>query len=201
MLSDPAEEFETLELHYRAGKKPGVAELAFTRDVDDQEIRRDEVAANWPDECVLVEDGTRIRPSWGVGLDHGGQRHPNSTPYGIVVHAACLGLVEKVVRHKSRRRNPHVRSMRSLWKVLRMRLDACDNELMGRPDESMVVWADEPAQHAILWRRNLYYMHITPTSWWTDIWRNSWRDKHGEWVSKLLYIGLMAFVVPGFFSS
>lgn len=173
MLSDPAEEFETLELHYHAGKKPGVPELQFTR--DDQEIQRDEATMAGRDEVVLVKDGIRMRPNWGVGLDEGGQRHPGSTPYGIVVHAACLDVFERVMRNKSRRRHRlRVPSLRTLWKVLRMRLDACDNDLLGRPTH--------PDQYAPLWRRNFYYLYLTPTPFTTN-WRILWRDFHGEWVS------------------
>ncbi|KAK8036549.1 hypothetical protein PG991_001686, partial [Apiospora marii] len=170
MLSDPAEEFETLELHYRAGKKPGVPELEFTR--DDQEIQRDEVTMATPYECLLVKDGTRVRPNWGVGHDDGGGRHPSSTPYGILVHAACLDIVERAMRNKSRRRNPHVHSLRALWKVLRMRRDACDNELMGTDYG--------PAQHEPLWRRNFHYLYNrNPLSSFV---RTSRRGFDGEWV-------------------
>ncbi|KAK8097462.1 hypothetical protein PG984_016601 [Apiospora sp. TS-2023a] len=176
MLSDPAEEFETLEQHYRAGKKPGVPELEFTR--DDQKIQMDEVTMVTPDECILTKDGTRVRPNWGVGLDNDGQRrHPDSTPYGIVVHAACLDIVERVMHNRSRRRHclgggP---SLRTLWKVLRMRLDTCDNELMGRTD-----WS---TQFAPLWLRNFFYQYLTPTEFTTgDRWRISWREDHGKWL-------------------
>ncbi|KAK7968681.1 hypothetical protein PG988_007754 [Apiospora saccharicola] len=176
MLSDPAEEFETLEMHYRAGKKPGVPELEFTR--DDQEIQRDEVTIATPDECILTKDGTRVRPNWGVGLDNDGQRrHPDSTPYGIVVHAACLDVVERVMRKRSRRRRCLGRgpSLRTLWKVLRMRLDTCDNELMGRTN-----WS---TQFAPLWLRNFFYQYLTPTEFTTgDRWRISWRKDHGKWL-------------------
>ncbi|KAK8084114.1 hypothetical protein PG996_002895 [Apiospora saccharicola] len=193
MLSDPAEEFETLEMHYRAGKKPGVPELEFTH--DDQEIQRDEVTMATPDECILTKDGTRVRPNWGVGLDNDGQRrHPDSTPYGIVVHAACLDVVERVMRKRSRRRRclgggP---SLRTLWKVLRMRLDTCDNELMGRTN-----WS---TQFAPLWLRNFFYQYLTPTEFTTgDRWRISWREDHGKWVSGHRNDGIARLLSPSRF--
>ncbi|KAK7941588.1 uncharacterized protein PG986_013975 [Apiospora aurea] len=124
MLSDPAEEFETLEQHYHAGKKPAVPELDFAG--DGQEIQRDEVTVALSDECILKKDGRRVRPKRGIGLDESGERHPDSTAYGIVVHEACLDIVDRAMRKSWR--HLHARSMRTLWKVLRMRLDAFDNK-------------------------------------------------------------------------
>ncbi|KAK8087596.1 hypothetical protein PG997_002557 [Apiospora hydei] len=124
MLSDPAEEFETLEQHYHAGKKPGVPELDFAG--DGQEIQRDEVTVALSGECILKKDGRRVWPKRGIGLDESGERHPDSTAYGIVVHEACLDIVDRAMQKSWR--HLHARSMRTLWKVLRMRLDAFDNK-------------------------------------------------------------------------
>ncbi|KAK8043890.1 hypothetical protein PG994_012728 [Apiospora phragmitis] len=170
MLSDPAEEFETLEQHYRAGKKPGVPELAFAR--DDEEIQKDKVTVTTTDECILERDGSRIRPNWGAGLDEAGGRHRGSTPYGIVVHEACLDITEMAMRKS--RRPVRVRSMRTLWKVLRMRHDTYDNLLMG----GEVVGARDTSSLAT----NIYYLFMEPEPHPGSDWRDPFRTNYGDWL-------------------
>lgn len=50
-------------------------------------------------------------------------------PYYISVHEACLDIAERVAARP--RHGVYVQSLRTLWKVLRMRFDAADNEVMA----------------------------------------------------------------------
>ena len=129
LLSDPDEEFEAREVHYRAGKRPGVAAFVMP-DGPPSAIRRDAAVALAPTHCVMAADGREVRPNWGASFD--ADHVPVAQPYSIAVHAACAAIAARVAR----RPRPGVRlgSLRTLWKVLRTRFDARDNELMGSVD-------------------------------------------------------------------
>ncbi|KAK8021887.1 hypothetical protein PG990_007025 [Apiospora arundinis] len=173
MLSDPAEEFETLEEHYWAGKKPGVPELEFTR--DDQEIQVDKVRviSLSSEECIRERDGTRVRPYWAVGLDENGAPYPTPTTYGIVVHEACLDIAERAMR--TSRRHLRVRSMRTLWKVLRARIDVCDHSMMvDRPQ-----W---PTRYSVVLDSHLYHMFLDPVPSVDEDWHEPFVSNDGDWL-------------------
>ncbi|KAK6863536.1 hypothetical protein PG995_000064 [Apiospora arundinis] len=173
MLSDPAEEFETLEEHYWAGKKPGVPELEFTR--DDQEIQVDKVRviSLSSEECIRERDGTRVRPYWAVGLDENGAPYPTPTTYGIVVHEACLDIAERAMR--TSRRHLRVRSMRTLWKVLRARIDVCDHSMMvDRPQRL--------TRYSIVLDSHLYNMFLDPVPSIDEDWHEPFISNDGGWL-------------------
>ncbi|ORY68196.1 uncharacterized protein BCR38DRAFT_128255 [Pseudomassariella vexata] len=128
LLSDPDREFETLEQHYKAGKRPKIPKLAFQAQAD---IRRDVAVVRDGEWCVLQDaDGTEIKPNWSMEVDENNRVY--SMPYSIAAHGACVDIVVRLMR--SSRNEVHVRSMRTLWKVLRMGFDARDNEYMGSVD-------------------------------------------------------------------
>ncbi|KAK6070699.1 hypothetical protein SCUP515_08308 [Seiridium cupressi] len=124
LLSDPAKEFETLEQHYRAGKKKGVAQLHVEVNAD---IRQDRATATWSNTYIVQQTGQEIAPHWLAGFDEFGEPYPR--PYSIGAHGLCLEIAMKVMRKSQN--NIHVRSLRALWRALRTRYDARDNEYMG----------------------------------------------------------------------
>lgn len=126
LLSDPEEEFERLETHYKAGKRKGILQIT-TRFDPDAAIRQERVSVTWSRSCVLEESGREVRPNWVAGYDETGT--PFGTLYGITVHESCNEIALRVMRKSQN--DVHVRSLRTLWKVLRMRHDARDNEYMG----------------------------------------------------------------------
>lgn len=125
LLSDPAHEFEKMEHHYRAGKYQKVERIAS--EFDDIEIRRDRALVAGPELCIVTETGDEVRPNFLAGFY--ANHPPSPAPYSIVTHEACVDIAVKVTR--SPRIDVHVRSLRTLWKVLRTRFDARDNENMG----------------------------------------------------------------------
>lgn len=131
LLSDPDEEFEQLELHYRGGKKRNAPRLDLRAE---QEIRKDCA-------CVIEGDRLRILISDEAGGDRSAEVQANNsyiceengqwtdTPYYIATHSACLEVAEDAMR-----RSPHdivVRDLRTLWKVLRMRFEVDDSHYMS----------------------------------------------------------------------
>ncbi|KAI1332195.1 hypothetical protein F5Y16DRAFT_394268 [Xylariaceae sp. FL0255] len=140
LLSDPEREFEQLEEYYRAGKLVSPPPpFRFDRSLA---IRRD---------AAFLDGANRLRLAQtigGVSLDV----HPNHIPgrdvnwewnstYYIAVHEACLSIADRLFTHLGQPSHLRfgvgrdcgisVRSVESLWKTLRMRFDALDNELMG----------------------------------------------------------------------
>ncbi|KAI1841191.1 hypothetical protein JX265_013149 [Neoarthrinium moseri] len=142
VLSDPAKEFETLEQHYRAGKKKDAEQLIL--EVGD-EIRRDRATVTWSNTCVLAESGDEYAPNWLAGFDENNIAY--ETPYSIVAHEVCVDIALKVMRMSLS--DIHVRSLRTLWKVLRTRFDARDNEYMGSV-------AEAGPQHVVM--KHCYYL-------------------------------------------
>lgn len=157
LLHDPAQEFETLEVHYRAGKRKDIPRLDFRREGPDQDIqtvraictedhhnneflllerdRGDGAVVNDHREGMAGPDpdpGTRTRVQANV---HSGRNRPGdsnpSMPYYIAAHEACVDIAERVIEAARWRGGVRVRSLRTLWKVLRMRFDAHDNEIMA----------------------------------------------------------------------
>ncbi|KAF2998077.1 hypothetical protein E8E14_001951 [Neopestalotiopsis sp. 37M] len=124
LLSDPVKEFEILEQHYKAGKRKNIAEMHL--DID-QDIRQDAATATWSNTCVVTESGEEYPPNWLAGFDEFGTAYP--IPYSIGVHEACVEVAMRVMRKSQN--NVRVRSLRTLWRVLRTRYDARDNEYMG----------------------------------------------------------------------
>ncbi|XXH01239.1 arginine metabolism regulation protein II [Hypoxylon texense] len=135
LLSDPDQEFEQLERHYRGGKKRDAPRLdphvghgirkdraqviggdrlrilpAEKEDTEGGQDREHEVRAN---NSYIYE----VNDQWAV------------TPYHIATHGACLEVAEDVMH-----RSPHdivVRDLRTLWKVLRMRFEVDDSYYMS----------------------------------------------------------------------
>ncbi|KAI0123558.1 hypothetical protein BJ170DRAFT_686824 [Xylariales sp. AK1849] len=124
MLSDPATEFDTLEMHYRGGKKKEIEQLTRTFDAD---IRRDRAIATGLGTYVLMDTAQELAPNWMAVFDENGD--PYSIYYAIVTHEACVDIAMKVMRYSQV--GVHVQSLRTLWKVLRTRWDARDSEYMG----------------------------------------------------------------------
>ncbi|KAL7619756.1 hypothetical protein AAE478_010298 [Parahypoxylon ruwenzoriense] len=139
LLSDPAREFEQLEVHYRGGKRRDAPRLDLRTPT---EIRKDRAR-------VIEGNRLRIIPSAGDGqaTEEGGEDEEEegvlanvtygrevdgqyvSTPYYIAAHEACLEVAEDAMRH-----SPHdivVRDLRTLWKVLRVRFDVDDSYYMS----------------------------------------------------------------------
>lgn len=129
LLSDPDSEFETLEQHYKGGKRPGIEQLHKKFDA---EIRQNRATATWSNTCIAEGDGREIAPLWLAGYDEFNE--PYSIPYSIATHEACIEIALKVMR--TSQSGVHVRSLRTLWKVLRSRYDARDNEYMGTVQEA-----------------------------------------------------------------
>lgn len=123
LLRDPASEFETLEMHYRGGKKKNVEKL---QEVFNADIRLDHAAVTDSDICVLADSGEEITPYWLADFDEHGM--PYSILYTIVAHQDCFDIAIRVMR--TPQLDLHVRGLRALWKVLRSRFDARDSELM-----------------------------------------------------------------------
>ncbi|ETS73863.1 hypothetical protein PFICI_14809 [Pestalotiopsis fici W106-1] len=144
LLSDPVKEFEKLEEHYRAGKRKNIEQAHF--DID-QDIRQDAATATWSNTCTVTGSGEEYPPNWLAGFDEFGQAYP--IPYSIAVHEACVEVALGVMRKSQN--NVRVRSLRTLWRVLRTRYDARDNEYMGT-----VEWAGP--QYIVM--ENGYYMPL-----------------------------------------
>lgn len=135
LLSDPDDEFEAREQHYRAGKLQGAPVFAMP-DGPPATIRREAATGLSRTEYRLVGDDRTRHPEWTDGDDHvrrpnwtarfGADGVPAAQPYSIVVHAACADIAARVVRHP--RHGVRLNSFRTLWKVLRTRFDARDNE-------------------------------------------------------------------------
>lgn len=126
MLSDPAKEFERLEQHYRAGKYKDVKQIQL--DIN-EDILHEHAVTTWSNTCVL-ESGLEITPPWAALREMSGVPYTHS--YVMVVHERCAEIASTVLRKSQN--DIHVRSQRTLWKVLRTRYDARDNEYMGTID-------------------------------------------------------------------
>lgn len=129
LLSDPDGEFETVEQHYVGGKRSGIAQLHTNFDAV---ILQERATATWSNTCIYEESGHEISPYWMAGYDEFGA--PYNVPYSIATHEACVQIAQMVMRRSQN--NVHVRSMRTLWKVLRSRRDARDNEYMVTVQEA-----------------------------------------------------------------
>ncbi|KAI1758724.1 hypothetical protein GGR53DRAFT_215118 [Hypoxylon sp. FL1150] len=134
LLSDPDQEFEQLERHYRGGKRRDAPRLNL---LVTQQIRKDRAR-------VIGGDRLQILSSDKQGASRGGDpewvQANNSyicgenglwaeTPYYIATHGGCLEVAEEVMR-----RSPHniiVRDLRTLWKVIRMRFEVNDSHHMS----------------------------------------------------------------------
>ena len=55
----------------------------------------------------------------------------SAPPYYIAVHEACANIAERVAAARPPRPGVRVRSLETLWKVLRTRYDALDSEVMA----------------------------------------------------------------------
>lgn len=153
LLSDPDEEFEAREVHYRAGKQPGVA--PFTPpDSPPSAIRREAAVAREPTRFTVVADGREVRPNWGGQFEPG--HVPASQPYSIVVHAACAAIATRVALQP--RPDVHINSLRTLWKVLRTRFDARDYEFMAFMDMTAM---EAPGPFRVV-LKNRYYLRGDP---------------------------------------
>lgn len=139
LLSDPDQEFEQLERHYRGGKKRGAPRLDPHVG---QEIQKDRAHVIEGDRLRILpaeeenEEGEEENP----GRERECVRANNSyiyeendqwavTPYYIATHGACLEVAEDTMR-----RSPHdiiVRDLRTLWKALRMRFEVDDSYYMS----------------------------------------------------------------------
>jgi hypothetical protein len=161
LLSDQAGEFNILEQHYRAGKKPEVEKLATVFNAD---IRLDEAIVTDSDACVLAKSGEQITPYWLAGFDEHGI--PYSIPYSIVAHEYCVDIAIKVLRWSQS--DLRVRSLRTLWKVLITRFDARDHQNMASAG------ATGP-QHIVM-----EHGHYMPLSY-DDVYSSWEADSH--WVS------------------
>ncbi len=152
LVHDPAREFETLEEHYHAGKRKDAPRLDFRLVPGaDQDIRMtraicsdrgdgyhfllERVAATPDDGDDGPSRGSEfagpgVRANSHQGRDRHGAWEP--TPYYVATHEACVGIAVRVAARP--RAGVRVRSLRAHWKVLRMRFDACDNEVMAGGD-------------------------------------------------------------------
>ncbi|KAH6657994.1 hypothetical protein BKA67DRAFT_656226 [Truncatella angustata] len=128
LLHDPESEFEQLEQHYRGGKYRGVEQANIQINAD---IRQDNATTTWSNTCVVKETGQEIAPNWLAGFDE--FNIPYNIPYSIAVHKPCVDIAVKVMRRSQN--DIRVRSLRTLWKVIRTRFDARDNEYMGTIDK------------------------------------------------------------------
>ncbi|KAH7024947.1 uncharacterized protein B0I36DRAFT_332282 [Microdochium trichocladiopsis] len=139
LLSDPANEFDLHELHYRAGKRKTLVPPPIELDVDDVEIRiepatfvrrnvfRIHAAGGSPSETAEEEE---VETNDHVGHDEHGRW---LSTYRIAVHAACLRVAQDFIRAQKRSSvatAARVTSMRTLWKALRMRWETLDAMLM-----------------------------------------------------------------------
>lgn len=204
LLYDPAQEFETLEVHYRAGKRKDIPRLDFRREGPDQDIQK--VRAICAEDHhhnneflllerdrnggVVVDDhrdgtagpdlGTRTRVQANV---HSGRNRPGdsspSMPYYIAAHEACVDIAERVIKAARWRGGVRVRSLRTLWKVLRMRFDAHDNEIM----------AGEFIEYILM--HQLYYMPYEFVELDSFLPRGGFQ----HWVSRYLLEGLFFFLI------
>lgn len=172
LLSDPAKEFERLEQHYRAGKKKDAEQANIEAKAD---IRRDAATATMSNTCVVENTGQEIAPYWLAGFDEFGEPYP--IPYSITTHRTCVDIAVRVMRKSPN--DVHVRSLRTLWKVLRTRLDARDNEYMGT--------IEEPGPQFVVMDHG-YYM---PLGFADDY--SVWEGDDTHWVS----FGAFALVMCG----
>ncbi|KAI5863730.1 hypothetical protein GGS23DRAFT_604744 [Durotheca rogersii] len=137
LLSDPAREFEQLEVHYRGGKRadaprldPGAAATAIRKDaarvVEGNRLRLvgsepPAPALGWWNDAGWEDWGVRANESYSDVVDG----EYLSTPYYVATHGACLALAEDAVR-----RGP-LRDLRALWKALRARYEVDDSYYAG----------------------------------------------------------------------
>ncbi|KAH8668924.1 hypothetical protein BX600DRAFT_265378 [Xylariales sp. PMI_506] len=127
LLNDPSKEFEACESHYRAGKQKDV--LPLDRKFNAEIGQRRATATR--SERLLAEgsDVEIVANSW-FGFDEDGELY--EIVYSIVNHEACVDIAARAIRASPV--GIHIRSMRALWKALRTRFDARDNEYMGTVD-------------------------------------------------------------------
>ncbi|RYO85990.1 hypothetical protein DL764_009075 [Monosporascus ibericus] len=139
LLHDPAREFETLEEHYRGGKRKEAPRLDFRRGpgLEIQKTR----AAFMPGGRFRLEGSTLGTPhAEFAGPEVEANEHPGrdeglewtQLPYYIAAHEACVEIAERVAACP--RSGVRVRSLCTVWKVLRMRFEARDIEVMADPN-------------------------------------------------------------------
>ncbi|RYP77633.1 hypothetical protein DL771_001001 [Monosporascus sp. 5C6A] len=158
LLHDPAREFETLEEHYRGGKWKEAPRLDFRRD-QGLEIQKTRAACT-REGRFLLEGSTPGTPHAEFsGPEVEANEHPGrdeglewtQAPYYIAAHEACVEIAERVAARP--RSGVRVRSLYTVWKVLRMRFEARDIEVMSDPDP------DADAARYVLMEHG-YYMQL-----------------------------------------
>ncbi|KAI1808638.1 hypothetical protein F4811DRAFT_500153 [Daldinia bambusicola] len=122
LLSDPEREFELLSKHYDGGKPQNDPPLIPRILQGIQKTRAEFVRAT--DFRVLTtfgdEDHRKIVLPYDMYERIYGQNPPwGPPPYFMPVHKACIELAESAMRHCH---DIAVRDLRTLWKVLRMRM-------------------------------------------------------------------------------
>ncbi|KAI1099466.1 hypothetical protein F4804DRAFT_83641 [Jackrogersella minutella] len=164
LLSDPAREFEQLEVHYRGGKRSDAPRLEF---LATGEIRKDRARVIEGGRLQIISaaesyedpDGEQeVQSNQSYGREENGEW--SVRPYYIATHEACLEVAENAMC-----RSPHdivVRDLRTMWKVLRMRFEVDDSYYM-----STVTGVVARPQRVQL--RHGYYMPFRPASIMTGL--------------------------------
>ncbi|KAJ1323076.1 hypothetical protein MN608_11930 [Microdochium nivale] len=158
LLSDPAHEFERLEVHYRAGRTASIMPIDFTTatvsgtlrdvvaDVDIVAIVEEQAVYMGHELFQLLRSGNVEDDGFVQVNEHVGQEawEGGSSTYRIAVHPACLAVARDYYRAQDiaatgQGSQQHgtagaghaaARGLRTLWKVLRTRWDALDAMLM-----------------------------------------------------------------------
>ncbi|RYP17464.1 hypothetical protein DL765_004510 [Monosporascus sp. GIB2] len=157
LLHDPAREFETLEEHYRGGKRKEAPRLDFRRDPG-LEIQKTRAACTRVGRYWLERSTPGTPHAEFAGPEVGANEHPGrderlewTDPYYIAAHEACVEIAERVaVRPRS---GVRVSSLCTVWKVLRMRFEARDIEVMADPAPD-----PDPARYVLM--EHGYYMPL-----------------------------------------
>lgn len=156
LLSDPAQEFEKLEEHYRGGKKRNAPRLDFRTEQQIRKYRARVIEGNRL-RVITAEEDHAARDWEEVQANHSYGREANGEwalmPYYIATHGACLEVAEDAMR-----RSPHdivVRDLRTLWKVLRMRFEVDDSYYMSTVTGTVARPQRVPLPHG-------YYMPFRP---------------------------------------
>ncbi|RYP46460.1 hypothetical protein DL768_007330 [Monosporascus sp. mg162] len=136
LLHDPAREFETLEEHYRGGKRKEAPRLDFRRGPG-LEIQKTRAACTREGRFLLEVSTPGTPHAEFAGPEVEANEHPGrderlewtQPPYYIAAHEACVEIAERVAARP--RSGVRVRSLCTVWKVLRMRFEARDIEVMA----------------------------------------------------------------------
>ncbi|RYP57168.1 hypothetical protein DL769_009650 [Monosporascus sp. CRB-8-3] len=158
LLHDPAREFETLEEHYRGGKRKDAPRLDFRRDPG-LEIQKTRAACTREDRFLLEGTTPDAPHAESAGPEVEANEHPGrdetlewtQPPYYIAAHEACVEIAERVMARP--RSGVRVRSLCTVWKVLRMRFEARDIEVMAHPNPDADATKDVLMEH-------VYYMPL-----------------------------------------